>query len=505
MGNYMTDYTTSENKEQANNNLKSLIEEENNLIQERVLKEMNEKYAYIGSNIQGYLVEGKNPRTKQKDFSIQKRNHLICRHENDFFFLYDSKTKETELEKVKRIKQNKIKFWLTHPDRREYDNIIFDPTIKNPHISPKYYNIFKGYRINPKKGDCSMFLEFVSEIICRGNRILYEYILNWMAHLFQYPEKKLTALILKGGQGIGKGTFANVLGHIMGSCFLTVNSLEALLGRFDGELNNKLLVHGDEATMGSTKKDIGKLKSLVTEDQMRIEFKGINAFTVDNNLHFIFSSNAPRPIPIEEGNRRFVVIEVSERCKEDINYFTALKKSMEEGGYEALMHFLMERDLEGFNVWKEKPVLIAEFEQFLATEPIAAFFYEILCTHLFDFYEETPQEFWYTEKLKEKVYECYTKWAEKENHRVENHTKFGMLVRRFTGAVHHSYKIDNTIKRKWMWESMEQTRNQFQKVSKADASIWPFIKNKEQNTIKVTKEEFESFSVGDYSKASKGE
>ena len=63
--------------------------------------------------------------------------------------------------------KNKAAFWLKHPLRRTFENIVFDPA--RPGDYDRNFNIFKGFPRFPEKGDCSLFWNHVKEVICSNH------------------------------------------------------------------------------------------------------------------------------------------------------------------------------------------------------------------------------------------------------------------------------------------------------------------------------------------------
>jgi hypothetical protein len=51
------------------------------------------------------------------------------------------------------------KYWLKHPRRRKYQDIGFFP---NRDV-PSFYNLWRGFAVEPRKGDCSKFLAHIRE------------------------------------------------------------------------------------------------------------------------------------------------------------------------------------------------------------------------------------------------------------------------------------------------------------------------------------------------------
>ena len=57
------------------------------------------------------------------------------------------------------------------------------------------------------------------------------------------------------------------------------------------------------------------------------------------------ASNERSVVPADIGDRRWQVFEVSDEHREDKPYFSAIMREMKEGGYEAMLHELLERDI----------------------------------------------------------------------------------------------------------------------------------------------------------------
>ena len=55
--------------------------------------------------------------------------------------------------------------WLSHPDRRTYEEVIFTPN----HDAPGCYNLWQGFTVNPAPGDWSLLQAHIREVICSAN------------------------------------------------------------------------------------------------------------------------------------------------------------------------------------------------------------------------------------------------------------------------------------------------------------------------------------------------
>ena len=100
----------------------------------------------------------------------------------------------------------KAHVWLRSPHRRTYQ----EHRLQSQEFLATMTGISifgRGLRSNPVKGGCSLFWDHVKVIICGGKEAPYIYVRKWLAHLIQKPWIIATALVLRGKQGTGKGTF----------------------------------------------------------------------------------------------------------------------------------------------------------------------------------------------------------------------------------------------------------------------------------------------------------
>lgn len=76
----------------------------------------------------------------------------------------------------------------------------------------------------------------------------FNYILNFLADLFQHPHRKLgVALLLFSQPGAGKGIVLNFLGeYLLGDLYVSLPTLKQITGGFNALLARKLLVNLDE-------------------------------------------------------------------------------------------------------------------------------------------------------------------------------------------------------------------------------------------------------------------
>lgn len=307
------------------------------------MRELNERHAVI-SNIGGKcrVIE------EVADTAFQMRTRLTRQSFDDFRNRYMNKFVQVGTDKEnKPIWMPVGKWWLGHQNRRQFDTIVFSPgkEIKGA------YNLWRGFAYEQRVGDCSLFINHLRDNVCGGKPDYFEYLIKWMARTVQHPDSPgEVAIVLRGGRGTGKGKTAKVFGALFGRHFLHISNSSHLVGNFNSHLRDCVVLFADEAFYAGDKKHRSILNTLITEETIAIEAKGIDVETFPNYIHLIMSSNDQHVIPAGSDERRYFVIDVSTDQQQNSAYFAAIDKQMESGGFEALLHTLQTCDITDFNV-----------------------------------------------------------------------------------------------------------------------------------------------------------
>jgi hypothetical protein len=271
--------------------------------------------------------------------------------------------------------------WLEWPDRRTYTSLVFDPSNRNP---PDTYNTWRGLMVTPCHGKCRLILKHIHDVWCGGNDDQFNYVIKWMALMFQRPwVKPGVALVLPAIEGAGKDIIIHgVLAPILGEHAFITAQKEQVVGRFNGHLFDKVLVALDEAFFAGDPAAVAAAKVLVTDPQIGYESKGKAAFTAPNYAHVIMPTNAEWAVHAGFDARRWMVLDVSEARKGDLAYFESLAEEIENGGVAAFLYGLVHKiDLTGFNP-RAFPISKALAEQraqtMERTDPVGAFLMQVL-------------------------------------------------------------------------------------------------------------------------------
>lgn len=302
------------------------------------LRELNEKHAVIG-DISGkcrIVSETWDDSLKRICLSYQSFQDFHNRYSNDF----------VEVANGDKVQSMPLGLWWTrHKRRRSYEHVVFAPGRETPGV----YNLWKGFSCDAKPGDCSKLLAHVFDNICCKDENLYRYLLGWMARAVQTPDEQgHVSIVMQGLRGVGKGVFAQCFGKLFGRHFLPITNSEHLVGKFNEHLRDCVVLFADEAFYAGDKRHESMLKTLITEDTIMSEAKGVNAGVARNFVHLLMASNDSWVIPAGASERRFLMLKVSTDHLQDKPYFAAIDREYENGGKEALLHYLMNYNLAGY-------------------------------------------------------------------------------------------------------------------------------------------------------------
>lgn len=359
-------------------NAKEWIEDPN-------LRKMNSRHAIIGN------IGGRCRVIEEVEDDVLSRSKLTISSFEDIRNRYSHM--HVEIGKDKEDKPIKVplgKYWLLHPMRKQFDYIRFMPQGNKPGV----YNLWRGFSVEPKPGDCSLYLEHIKENVCKNVEEYYDYFIKWMARTIQEPASAgEVAIVMRGGKGVGKSIVAKIFGKLFGRHHLHIANPSHLIGNFNAHLRDVICLFADEAFFAGDKRHESVLKMLVTEDSIPIEQKGVDVETYPNYVHLIMAANDPHVIRASGDERRYFVLEVGESKKQDKKFFGDIINQMNNGGLQALLFHLQNVDIKDFQV-RNVPQTDALQEQKLLSMSI-------------------DEEWWYRKLLNGRLIESDDEWIQK--------------------------------------------------------------------------------------------
>jgi hypothetical protein len=400
---------------------------------------MNDRHAVIGN------VGGKCVVIEEVDDNLKLHNGQTYNRSKLTMSSFDS-IKQRYLNKKVKIGSTKEgndvyttlgKFWLEHPMRRQYNTMRFMPLIEKEGV----YNLWRGFAFDSIPGECSLYLDHIRENICNGNEIYYEYLIHWMARGVQEPAGAgEVAVVLRGDKGAGKGWFARTYGKLFGRHFIHIANAKHLVGNFNAHLQDCSVLYADEAFFAGDKSHESVLKMLITEDTLPVEKKGYDVESAPNFVHLIMAANDPHVIRATGDERRYFVLEVGGKKKQNADYFRAINMQMENGGFEALLYYLQSIDLTGFEVRNVPQTEALQEQKLLSMSYDEEWWYRKLQDGII----LNEQSEWESEIQCEKLILDYVEYMDKwKQNRRGNETTLGRFLSR---VIPHVTKVSKRIK-----------------------------------------------------------
>ena len=228
----------------------------------------------------------------------------------------------------------------------------------NNQTNSRVLNVFNGYKDTIlNECDVSVIQDYLDLVfaLAADDENVYNYIINWLAKMFQHPgEKNGTAIIFKSVNGCGKNVFTNIIADLLGSyAERNITNIEELTGQFNSCVELKMFIVLNELKNSGEDRmcNFDALKSIITDSTIRINEKSQPRRTAENNSNCIFLTNNSYPLKITSDDRRYVVSRCSPTYCKNYTFFKSLvEKSQTKEFKDNLLTFFMKRDLKDFIV-----------------------------------------------------------------------------------------------------------------------------------------------------------
>lgn len=266
--------------------------------------------------------------------------------------------------------------WLAHPERRQYEGLVYAPGEPLP---TSILNLWQGFAVAPVAGDVSMWLDVLAALVPDESE--RRYVLHWIAWKIQNPGGVPdTILIFKGAKGTGKNSLFDPLILLFGRHAMLADDPELIAGRFTWHLMLLSFAVLDEAVFIGDPKQADRIKSRVTAKTMHYEQKGMDPVQGVNRCAYVMLTNHEYVWQATSDERRAVVVEVGERLRGDLEFWKRYHAWGRGAGPAALLHYLQSVDLSGFNprLIPKGEALRKQIEQTALRNPAAAWWHQCL-------------------------------------------------------------------------------------------------------------------------------
>jgi len=368
-----------------------------------------------------------------RDYKIDfEKTHFKC--EDTFYKICEHSLSGFNKNSISTMYQHKYHYernrfidrWLNDPDMLCYDAIDFLPNGSKDGVFNMWELVKKDdYTMTDLTVSTKNIHELIKKL-CENSDEGYSFMMNYLAHLIQYPEQKpQVGIFFSSAQGSGKDTFVKLLETILGKiCVSFENDPENIFGKYNrSSRSNKLVIVLQEAD--NIKMYNSKIKDLITCETTTLGEKNVRNLVVKDYTRLIVLSNNENIIKIEADDRRWVMFKCYnfhidpnqkffDELREDVKNPDVVQKFKEE-----LMSINIDKE---YNFQLNRPM--SEFYNIMKTANIPTiirFLYQIIMPEGEDKYPTNNLCEYYNEWLKEQ-FETTSK---------VNNNSIGMSIRKY--------------------------------------------------------------------------
>lgn len=245
-----------------------------------------------------------------------------------------------------------------------YDRLDNIPYLRRSDVhydDSEVFNIFRGYAVkfDPKFQVDMRVIEpmlfHMHHVVCNNDPEIIDYLPKWIAHMIQKPwERPDVAIIMTSVEGTGKSKFWEFIGRIIGEkIFRNFNNATQITKKFNKLVEGALLVMGCEAKDQCEKFDMETFKSMITEETVTIEPKGVDPYTINTFARYVIVSNNSCPLKISRRDRRMFIPAIDDDKLQNTEYYNRLAELVKDPAVILNMfHYFAQMDISKFQVRK---------------------------------------------------------------------------------------------------------------------------------------------------------
>ena len=340
-------------------------------------------------------------------------------------------------------------------------DLVFDPTNS---AKEHQINKFTGLEIvaasDPNSPDemlnlqdayekCKNFVNLLRHL-CAGEDGAFGWLIRWLAYPLQHKGAKMATSILVHGNihGAGKSLFfGGIMEKIYTKYHKTLDQRD-LESQYNDWADEVLFLLFEEISNNKTKHGMmGFIKHLITGSKLSIHQKFMSSIQQANHMNTVFLSNNTQPLPIEENDRRFLVLYPKSVVPPDL--LAGVVADLRSGdAIEAFYTALLQIDLSDFNEHTKPPMTRAKKEIIEYTRPG----YDTFITQWIAGETDYP----YCTCTTAQLYDAYQKWCKTTNEHI-------VSLKRFMGEA-KKYNVVSTEKQEHWRKPSEPIKTRQTKV-----------------------------------------
>ena len=329
-----------------------------------IVEIMNRHFAYIQSE-NSVLQRSFDLVTRKTVWRTTPKNLFLTSYPNLRWQTTIDRSKAVDREGGSNSSKQKVtkhipKVWIEHAACRSYHSVVFAPYPMGHPYAPRHnmLNLHTGWAWSyeeirevymnagpPVLNRAELFQRHIYDILCNQDKEKFQYLMAFIACKIRRPWFRPDAcLIFTGNEGNGKSCVFDRLIRFAGQCGTKCTNIEQMMGSFNHEYKNKLLIFLDEASWQGNIKFNSMLKNFITSDVSTSEQKYRDREVTVNYAALIMCSNDPIVIKQGENARRYAFFPCKlksyrQDARSHVNYFNRVL-----GGVDY-------NDSEGLKVW----------------------------------------------------------------------------------------------------------------------------------------------------------
>jgi len=245
------------------------------------------------------------------------------------------------------------------------DDTYFSPMDPPGHVredhNGKRVNVFTPHYGERVDGDVKPFLEHVARLL--PNEADREILLSYLAACVQMPGVKFQwGPLVQGMQGNGKTALYTALEYALGENYCFQLNPNDVSNKFNGWVENKLLICVEELRVAGRMELADTLKPLITNERVSLQRKGVDQYTGGNCANFLMFSNHKDAVLKMRDDRRYCVLFTAQQSLDDLYrdgmtdaYFYNFYVWLKGAGRAHVAHYLASRPVT-VNVLGRAPV-----------------------------------------------------------------------------------------------------------------------------------------------------
>lgn len=267
--------------------------------------------------------------------------------------------------------------WMEWPHRSKLWDLTYAPG--QPRVTANSWNGWEGWGLKPKQGDITPWNNLL-DFLFDGDPKTRRYFEMWCAYPIQNPGAKLyTACVLWSRvKRLGKSMLALALARIYGMAptpenptysgpqnAVIVDSRQLKSG-FNSWAKNRQLVIGEEITAGEARIDADYLKHVITAPHFRINAKHQPEIDIPNHTNFLFLSNHPDAMFLEDGDQRYLIHGIKHETPGPREMYEQAHKWLWGDGPAYLFDHFLRMRLDTFNPREHAPATASKYQMIMA-------------------------------------------------------------------------------------------------------------------------------------------